>query len=59
MSKFYSRTYVILINGPYAGMRRRSDRLPTFKFTAKGQTGFYSEGGAWCNTSKIVKLDVK
>lgn len=42
-----SKRYITLIGGPYTGMKRRSDRLPTYTFQAKGETGFYSERGIW------------
>ena len=39
--------YRTLQGGPYAGMKRKLTRLPTFKFTAKGLTGYYDREGKW------------
>ena len=48
--------YIKLMNGPYSLMKRRADKLPTFTFTAKGMTGYYSQKGVWVEVTSPKPL---
>ncbi len=46
----------VLVGGPFAG--EKLHHLPTgntFEFTAKGQTGYYSEAGVWQTTCSLAR----
>lgn len=49
-------SYRTLQGGPYAGMKRKLTRLPTFTFSAKGMTGYYNRTGVWVAVTSPKQL---
>lgn len=48
--------YRTLQGGPYAGMKRKITRLPTFTFSAKGMKGYYNQTGTWVDVTSPKQL---